>query len=101
MIATVNELENRLEDIVDPLDVAVIGCIVNGPGEAREVNVGLTGGEPNLMYVDGKPDHKVGNDALVDELERVIRLKVEQQKTSQTQGCDGCPSTSALDSVKA
>ncbi len=101
VIATVNELENRLEDIVDPLDVAVIGCIVNGPGEAREVNVGLTGGEPNLLYLDGKPDHKVENGALVDELERVIRLKVAQHKISPAQGCDGCPSASALDSAKA
>ncbi len=97
VIATVNELENRLEDIVDPLDVAVIGCIVNGPGEAREVNVGLTGGEPNLMYVDGKPDHKVENAALVDELERTIRLKVEQRRSAQ--GCETCPS--APESLKA
>lgn len=82
VISTVNALENRLEDIVEPLDVAVIGCIVNGPGEARAVDVGLTGGEPNLMYVDGKPDHKVKNEDLVDELERMIRLKVGQQDGS-------------------
>ena len=55
VIAAVNELEKRLEDITEPLDVAVIGCVVNGPGEAREAEVGLTGGEPNLLYVDGKP----------------------------------------------
>ncbi len=91
VIATVNELENRLEDIVEPLDVAVIGCVVNGPGEAREVAVGLTGGEPNLLYLDGKPDHKVGNEALVDELERVIRLKVEQRREGE--GCQGCSSS--------
>ena len=94
VIATVNELENRLEDIIDPLDVAVIGCVVNGPGEAREVNVGLTGGEPNLMYVDGKPDHKIGNEQLVDELERVIRFKVEQQKEGSASACGGCPTAS-------
>ncbi|HED17306.1 MAG TPA: flavodoxin-dependent (E)-4-hydroxy-3-methylbut-2-enyl-diphosphate synthase [Gammaproteobacteria bacterium] len=80
VIATVNELESRLEDITDPIDVAVIGCVVNGPGEAREVQVGLTGGSPNLLYRDGKPSHKVSNDRLVDELEKMIREQIEQQR---------------------
>ena len=62
------------------MDVAVIGCIVNGPGEAKEAAVGLTGGEPNLLYVDGKPDHKVSNETIVDELEREIRGRIERQK---------------------
>ena len=44
VIATVNALEARLEDILEPMDVAVIGCVVNGPGEARVAQVGLTGG---------------------------------------------------------
>jgi (E)-4-hydroxy-3-methylbut-2-enyl-diphosphate synthase len=52
VIKVVNELEARLEDINEPIDVAVIGCVVNGPGEAKAVSVGLTGGEPNLMYID-------------------------------------------------
>ncbi len=73
VIATVNALEARLEDITEPMDVAVIGCVVNGPGEAREAHVGLAGGSPCLLYVDGRPDHKVDKEQLVDELERVIR----------------------------
>ena len=65
MIKTVNELETRLEDIAVPMDVSIIGCIVNGPGEAKESDFGLTGGSPaNLVYIDGKPDHKVGQDNL-------------------------------------
>ena len=76
VISTVNALEARLEDIIEPMDVAVIGCVVNGPGEAKEATVGLTGGTPNLLYIDGKPDHKVENDALVDELEREIRKRI-------------------------
>lgn len=80
VISTVNELENRLEDILEPMDVAVIGCVVNGPGEAKEAAVGLTGGEPNLLYVDGKPNHKVSNETIVDELEREIRGRIERQK---------------------
>lgn len=79
VIATVNALEERLEDILEPLDVAVIGCVVNGPGEAREADVGLTGGQPNLIYLDGKPDHKVENDALVDELEKNIRAEIARR----------------------
>lgn len=77
VIKAVNELEARLEDILEPMDVAVIGCVVNGPGEAREAHIGLAGGSPNLLYVDGKPDHKVSNEHLVDELEKTIRAKIK------------------------
>lgn len=79
VIKTVNELEARLEDILTPINVAVIGCVVNGPGEAKEAHIGLAGGTPNnLLYVAGKPDHKVKNEELVDELERVIRAQVAE-----------------------
>ncbi len=80
VIATVNALESRLEDIVEPMDVAVIGCVVNGPGEAKEAAIGLTGGTPNLLYVDGKPNHKVDNEQLVDELEKEIRQRIKRQQ---------------------
>lgn len=77
VVKTMNELESRLDDVLVPLDVAVIGCVVNGPGEAREADIGLTGGSPNnLVYVDGSPDQKVDNDNLVDRLEQMIRDKV-------------------------
>src|SRR5690554_1548910 len=76
VIATVNALETRLEDITEPMDVAVIGCVVNGPGEAKEAAIGLTGGSPNLLYRDGKPHHKLENDSLVDELEKEIRQRI-------------------------
>ncbi len=82
VIATVNSLEQRLEDIKEPLDVAVIGCCVNGPGEARAAHVGLAGGTPSLLYINGKPDHKINNDQLVDEIERVIRAEI-QRRTQQ------------------
>lgn len=79
VIKTVNELESRLEDILVPMDVAVIGCVVNGPGEAKEAHIGLAGGTPNnLVYVAGKPSHKVKNEEMVDELERLIRQHVHQ-----------------------
>ncbi len=76
VIGTMNQLEQRLEDIRTPMDVAVIGCIVNGPGEAREADVGLTGADPNnLIYLGGEPDHKVSNKDFVDHLEQVIRQR--------------------------
>ncbi len=82
VIATVNELEQRLEDILEPMDVAVIGCVVNGPGEAREADIGLTGGQPNLLYLGGKPDHKIDNGRLVDELEKNIREELARRRLS-------------------
>ena len=79
VIGTMNTLEQRLEDIRTPMDVAVIGCIVNGPGEAREADVGLTGATPsNLIYVAGEPDHKVSNEDCVDHLEQVIRQRATE-----------------------
>jgi len=77
VISVVNELESRLEDITDPIDVAVIGCVVNGPGEAKEVSVGLTGGSPNLLYINGKTHSKLDNAQLVDQLEAQIRAQLK------------------------
>lgn len=81
VIKTMNDLEQRVEDIAVPLDVAVIGCVVNGPGEAKEADLGLAGGTPsNLIYIDGEPNHKLGNENLVDNLERLIREKAAQKQ---------------------
>ena len=78
VIKTVNELEARFDDIAEPLDVAVIGCVVNGPGEAREAHVGVTGGHPNSVFVDGKIRHKLKNDNLVIGLEELVRGRLKQ-----------------------
>lgn len=79
VVKTMNTLEQRLEDIRTPMDVAVIGCIVNGPGEAREADVGLTGATPsNLIYLAGEPDHKVSNEDFIDHLEEIIRNKADE-----------------------
>ncbi len=84
VISTVNALESRLEDINESMDVAVIGCVVNGPGEARKAQIGITGGTPNMLYINGKPDHKVTNEQLVDELEMIIREKIELLKAGDS-----------------
>ena len=81
VIGTMNELEKRLEDVSEDLDVAVIGCYVNGPGESKHVSLGVTGASPkNLIYVDGKPDHKIENENLVDHLESLVREKIRKQE---------------------
>lgn len=84
VVKTMNELEQRLDDVNTTLDVAVIGCIVNGPGEAREADIGLTGGTPNnLIYVDGKPNTKQVNEGLVDRLETMIRDRVAAKEAAE------------------
>jgi len=80
VISVVNQLEVRLEDISTAIDVAVIGCIVNGPGEAKVAEIGLTGASPsNLVYIEGKPHHKIDNANLVDELEAMVRARVAEK----------------------
>lgn len=86
VISVVNELESRLEDVITPVDVAVIGCIVNGPGEAKVAEIGLTGASPhNLAYVHGKPHHKIDNARLVDELEAMVRARVAEKLKTETE----------------
>ena len=81
VIEVVNELESRFEDISEDIEVAVIGCYVNGPGESKAADVGLTGATPkNLMYIDGEPNNKISNENLVDELENKVREKIAKSK---------------------
>ena len=71
-----------MEDISENIEVAIIGCYVNGPGESKAANIGLTGASPNnLLYVDGTPNKKIANNNLVDELEDQVRRKVAKSKT--------------------
>ncbi len=93
VIATVNELERRLEDVTEPLEVAIIGCCVNGPGEAKAAEIGVAGGNPSLIYVGGRPDHKVTNERLVDELERLIRAELDRRRRQRAEAAspDGGP----------
>ena len=71
VIATVNALEQRIEDIMTPMDVSIIGCIVNGPGEAIVSDLGLTGSSKKSgYYLDGiRQKERFDNTNLVDQLE--------------------------------
>ncbi|GIU25877.1 4-hydroxy-3-methylbut-2-en-1-yl diphosphate synthase (flavodoxin) [Shewanella colwelliana] len=78
VISTVNELEQRLEDVVTPMDVSIIGCVVNGPGEALVSDIGLTGGNRKSGYYDDGVRQKArfDNEHIVEQLEARIRAKV-------------------------
>lgn len=84
VIATMNQLEQRLEDVMDPITVSVIGCVVNGPGEALVSNVGLAGANKKSgLYINGqRQKERIDNDNAADQLEQQIRkyLAEQQQK---------------------
>ena len=76
VIQVANQLDARLEDLDLPMDLAVIGCIVNGPGEAKQARVGLTGGKKaSLVYLGGKGHKKILNADLAVELEKLVRAE--------------------------
>ena len=77
VIDTVKNLEKKLEDISNPITVSIIGCVVNGPGEATMTDIGVTGGGngTHMIYVDGKKNNVVKNIDLEDYLEKLIRSK--------------------------
>lgn len=77
VIATVNALEQRLEDVLTPMDVSIIGCVVNGPGEAEVSHLGLAGSnKKSAFYEDGvRQKERLDNHDLIDRLEAKIRAK--------------------------
>ncbi|RUO80309.1 4-hydroxy-3-methylbut-2-en-1-yl diphosphate synthase [Idiomarina tyrosinivorans] len=85
VINTVNQLEQRLEDITTPMDVSIIGCVVNGPGEALVSQIGLAGAKNKSgLYVDGERQReRLDNQNLVDELEARIRAKVKKAEAER------------------
>ena len=84
-------LEERLAHITTPLTVSVIGCVVNGPGEARETDIGLTGGGNNthMVYLGGQPAHRLKNADIVDHMVKLVEEKaaeIEARKAADTPG---------------
>ena len=69
LIHLASEVEKRLKDVHKPIKVAVMGCIVNGPGEAREADIGIAGGDgEGLLFKKGKTIMKVPENELIDKL---------------------------------
>lgn len=78
VIATVAALDERLADITEPLHLSVIGCVVNGPGEALVTQVGVTGAKRSQLYINGKLRKRLDNDHLVDEIEKEVRQYLKE-----------------------
>jgi (E)-4-hydroxy-3-methylbut-2-enyl-diphosphate synthase len=80
VIRTVERLEERLAHISVPITLSVIGCVVNGPGEARETDIGFTGGGngTHMVYVAGQQDHRVKDVDIVDHLAEMVERKAAE-----------------------
>ena len=84
VIKTVEILEQRLSHIKEPLTLSIIGCVVNGPGEASQTDIGLTGGGKgsNMIYLSGLADHKVPSEKIIDHIVGLVEKKAEQIRSS-------------------
>ena len=84
VIDTVNILEKRLSHIKEPLTLSIIGCVVNGPGEASQTDIGLTGGgnDNHMMYLSGIPHQKVASDKVIEEVVALVENKVKELKSN-------------------
>jgi len=87
VIKTVETLERRLEHIKAPMSLSIIGCVVNGPGEALMTDVGFTGGGAGhgMVYWAGKQDHRIDNDKMVDHIVELVEKKAEELKAIEPQ----------------
>ena len=82
VIETVKLLEKRLSHIKKPVNLSIIGCVVNGPGEAAQTEIGLTGGgqNNNLLYLSGIPHTKVANSEILDKVVALVEAKVKETR---------------------
>jgi (E)-4-hydroxy-3-methylbut-2-enyl-diphosphate synthase len=80
VIKTVDILEKRLEHIKTPMSLSIIGCVVNGPGEALMTDVGFTGGGAGsgMVYLAGKQSHKLSNDQMIDHIVEQVERKAAE-----------------------
>lgn len=82
VIRTVETLEQRLAHISEPISLSIIGCVVNGPGEALMTDLGFTGGGAGRgkMYVSGRPDHNVSNEEMIDHIVEMVEARAAQMR---------------------
>ena len=85
VIKTVEALAARLAHIAQPMSLSIIGCVVNGPGEALMTDIGFTGGGKGsgMVYVAGRPDHKMDNDAMVDHIGGLVEARAAEMKAAE------------------
>jgi len=84
VVDTVKILEEKLSHIKEPITLSVIGCVVNGPGEASQTQIGLTGGGKgdHMMYLSGLPHHKVASDKIIEEVVSLVENKSKELKSN-------------------
>jgi (E)-4-hydroxy-3-methylbut-2-enyl-diphosphate synthase len=80
VIRTVEALESRLQHIKTPMSLSVLGCVVNGPGEARETDIGITGGGngTHMVYLSGVTDHHVKDSDMIDHIVKLVEAKAAE-----------------------
>jgi (E)-4-hydroxy-3-methylbut-2-enyl-diphosphate synthase len=88
VIKTVETLEARLAHIAEPISLSIIGCVVNGPGEALMTDLGFTGGGAGagMIYVSGRADHKVSNEAMVEHIVGLVEARAAKIRAAKPQG---------------
>jgi (E)-4-hydroxy-3-methylbut-2-enyl-diphosphate synthase len=97
VIETVKVLEDRLAHITTPMTVSVIGCVVNGPGEARETDIGITGGGngTHMVYIAGQPHHRLKQADVVDHMVELIEQKAAELEAEKTASKNGAATAAA------
>ena len=90
VIKTVEVLEQRLAHITTPMSISVIGCVVNGPGEARETDIGFAGGGhgTHQVYIGGLPDHRLKDKNIVDHLVALVEQKAAEIEAAKAAAAD-------------
>ena len=83
VIETVKKLEKRLSHLKKPITLSIIGCVVNGPGEAAQTEIGLTGGgqDNNLLYLSGVPHSKVASTEIIDRVVQLVEEKIKEKNS--------------------
>ena len=84
VIDTVKILEEKLSHIKEPITLSIIGCVVNGPGEASQTQIGVTGGGQgnNMLYLSGLPHRKIASKKIIDEVVALVKKKSEELKNN-------------------
>jgi (E)-4-hydroxy-3-methylbut-2-enyl-diphosphate synthase len=98
VIKTVQVLEERLAHISTPLTLSVLGCVVNGPGEARETDIGITGGSRgrnHMVYLNGITDHRIDDEALVEHIVELVEAKAKELEAKAQAEADSMPAAAA------
>ena len=87
VIKTVEALEQQLSHISEPISLSIIGCVVNGPGEALMTDIGFTGGGKGagMVYMAGKADHKVDNDAMIAHIVELVEARARDLRSQREQ----------------